>query len=111
VPRITLEVPTDDKGHFRLSEHYNPPGPFPLTVEVNATLLSPSDTTIAGWLDIDAADGSPQNQKKSVVASTGQPIALGSWKLDGGENIILVTGTTAPPRPNATLTFEIDGTL
>jgi len=111
MPTITVEGNTDQNGDLQRTEIYNPPGPFDLRVRLAAKLLEPANTTVEGEVDIDAVDGSPSNQKKRFVLTTGQQIPLGSWRLDSRENIVVLTGKTTPQRPNTKLVVEIEASL
>lgn len=108
---ITLTVKTDANGKFQQTSRFDPPGPFDLRVALSGKLTSPPATRVDGVLDIDAADGTPSNQAKHFRATTGQLVSLGSWDLDGGENIVVLRGRTIPPRANSTLVFELDADL
>src|SRR5215475_4516650 len=108
---MTVDANTDRNGELQQTVHFNPPGPFNLTVRLAAKLLEPVDTTVEGELNIGAADGSPSNERKRFVVATGQQTQLGSWRLDSGDNIIVITGRTHPQRPNTKLVVEIDASL
>jgi len=111
MPKITVEITTDEHGYFSKTVPFNPPGPFGLTVRLTATLLSPFATGLWGSLDIDARDGQPANARRAFVLWHSESVELGSWRLDGGDNIIVVTGKTNPRRANARLLLEIDAEL
>lgn len=111
MPSFTLNIRTDANGYFQKTENYNPPGPFDVTVTLSAKLLAPNATEVRGELDIDPVSGSPGNQKKSFMAKTGVAISLGSWRLDGGDNVFVVSGKTLPPRPNTDLKIELIAAL
>lgn len=111
MPTTTIRVMTDANGALSRTETFNPPGPFPLTVRIRARLLSPADTTVTGTLDIDAVDGSPQNPAQSFTLPPGQQVSVGEWRLDGGDNRVMVSGQTSPPRPNTEVEIELDATL
>lgn len=108
---MVVKIRTNGNGYFQESIAYNPPGPFDLTVQLSGRLTSPERMRIRGTVDIDAADGSPTNQTKHFQASTGQQVSLGSWQLDGGDNVVRVAGQTIPPAPNTELTFELNARL
>lgn len=111
MPRMTFEITTDENGYFSKTVPFNPPGPFALTVRLTATLLSPFATGLWGSLDIDASDGQPSNARRAFVLWHSEAVDLGAWRLDGGDNIIVVTGKTNPRRANARLLLEIDAEL
>jgi hypothetical protein len=111
MPTMTMEVRTDENGYFSKTVPFNPPGPFALTVRLTARLASPFATGLWGSLDIDARDGAPSNQQRAFVLWHGEAAPLGSWRLDGGDNIIVVTGKTRPRRANTRLVLEIDAAL
>ncbi len=111
MPKMTVEIRTDPSGHFSNRTSYNPPGPVALTVRLSATLLSPYATGLWGDLDIEPAHGRAVNQKRAFVAWQNEPVQLGSWHLGGGDNTIVVSGTTRPHRPNARLVLQIEATL
>lgn len=98
---------TDANGVFETTQTVNPPGPFGFTVELKAKLIAPAETTINGTLDSDAADGNPQNDAKDFTISAGETANLGEWRLDGGNNIIRITGQTEPARTNTEIEIEI----
>ena len=111
MPKMTVEVRTDENGYFSKTVPFDPPGPFGVTVRLSATLLAPFATGIWGSLDIDAKDGAPSNQRRAFVIWHSESAQLGAWKLDGGENIIVVNGKTRPRRPNARLVLEIEAAV
>lgn len=107
-----IVVTTDASGHYSTRQKVNPPGPTFLgfNIEVKARLLSPTGITVKGSLDIDAADGNPQNPAKDFILSSEQ-ISLGKWKLDGGDNDIVVSGQTEPAVSNTEIQIEIEAVL
>ena len=111
MPTITVEVDTDSNGYFQKTVKYNPPGPFNLTVKLAARLLHPEGITVQGDLDIDAADGNPSNQEKSFVVKSGDRVDLGSWRLEGGDNVMVLNGRTQPKQANARLVVEVEASL
>src|SRR5215213_4816750 len=111
MPKMTVNIRTDENGYFSKTVSFNPPGPFGLTVHLTATLLSPFATGVWGSLDIDARDGQPSNQMRAFVVWHSEAVQLGSWRLDGGDNIIVVSGKTRPRRVNTRLVLEIEATL
>jgi hypothetical protein len=111
MPKMTVEIRTDENGYFSKTVPFNPPGPLGLTVQLTATLLSPFATGLWGYLDIDARDGDPSNPRRPFVVWHSEAVQLGSWRLDGGENIIVVTGKTKPRRANTRLVLEIEAAL
>jgi hypothetical protein len=111
MPQMKVVIETDKNGYFSKTINYDPPGPFELTVRLAATLLSPFATAVRGELGIDSADGTPSNQKKAFVAWHSEQVQIGSWRLAGGNNIIVLTGRTRPKRANAQLVVLIDATV
>lgn len=111
MPTMTMEIKTDANGRFARTVPYNPPGPFAVTVSLTAKLLSPFATGLWGSLDIEPADGRPANRRKAFVAWQSEVVPLGSWHLGGGDNVIVVAGTTRPRRANARLVVEIHAVL
>lgn len=109
--KFNLEIPTDDNGYFKQTTVFDPPGPFPLRVNLTVTMTEPAATEVLAALDIDAEDGNPTNQEKQFVHATGDFVALGSWRLDGGRNIDVLRGRTTPSRPSTNLMVEIEATL
>ena len=109
--KMTVELSTDENGYFSKTISYNPPGPFGVSVHLSATLLSPSATSVWGNLDIDAKDGKPSNQQRAFVIWHSEEVQLGSWRLDGGDNIVVVNGKTMPRRAHSRLLLEIEASL
>ena len=111
MPTMNVTIMTDGNGYFQFTDHVNPPGPFTIKVDISAKVLGPADTTAIGSVDIDAADGNPQNQSKDFVVSTDEKISLGTWRLDGADNIVVLSGHTDPIRANTELQVELEVTL
>lgn len=111
MPTQILRVVTNEEGAYQRVDHFNPPGWFDLTVELKATLLSPAATIIGGTVDIDAEDGHPQNQSKTFSLKTDQQESLGEWHIDGGNNILSVSGQTEPVRANTEIEIKVDVNL
>jgi hypothetical protein len=108
MPKMEVEILTDENGYFSRTIRFNPPGPLGVTVHLSVTLLSPFATGIWGDLDIDAADGKPSNEKRAFMVWHSEKVELGSWRLDSGDNIIVVHGKTRPKRADAQLILQID---
>lgn len=104
---ISILATTDKNGDFRATHAYDPPGPADLNIVLHARLATPEDTQVDGALDI-AADGAPSNQSKGFRIRTGQAISLGTWWLDSGDNQVVVSGKTTPPKPTAALELELN---
>jgi hypothetical protein len=111
MPKMTVEIRTDENGYFSKTIRYNAPGPIGMSVSLSGVLVSPVATGLWGDLDIDAADGAPSNAKRPFVAWHGEVVYFGSWVLDGGDNIIVVNGKTKPRRPYTRLVLEIDAAV
>ena len=111
MPKMTVEITTNSNGFFSRSVPINPPGPFSLTVRLSGTLMSPFATGLWGSLDIDARDGNPSNPRRPFVAWHKEAVQLGSWRLDGGDNVVVVRGITKPKRANARLVLQIDASV
>lgn len=113
MPKFNLEISTDNNGYFNQTTVFDPPGqfPFPLRVNLTVTMNEPVATEVIAVVDIDAEDGNPTNQEKQFVLATGDVVPLGSWRLDGGKNIVVLRGRTMPSRPSTKLMVEIEATL
>lgn len=105
----TLKVKTDENGRYETSQTFNPPGFWDYNVSATATLIAPADTTIDGTITITAANHSTDNPPKDFRISTGETADLGDWRLDGGDNVIRVTGQTSPVRANETVEVAVKG--
>lgn len=105
----TLRVRTDADGRYETAQTFNPPGFWDYNVTAYAKLLSPPDTTISGTITITAANHSTENPSKKFQISTGETVDLGSWQLDGGDNLITVTGQTSPALANQIIEIEVTG--
>lgn len=110
MPKMTVEIRTDENGYFSKTVPFTPPGSLAATVRLTLTLLSPYATGLWGSVAIDARDGEPSNERQTFVVWHSEAVQLGSWRLDGGDNIIVVTGKTKPARVHARLVLEIDVT-
>lgn len=96
----TLRVRTDADGRYETSQTFNPPGFWDYNVSATATLLAPADTTVSGTITITAANHTTDNPPKDFRLSIGETEDLGTWRLDGGDNTIRVSGQTSPVRAN-----------
>ena len=111
MPSFDFSLATDENGYFQHSSRFNPRGPFSVKVELSVTLKQPADTLALGRLDIDPADGGRGNQARDFAVESGDTTSLGSWRLDGGDNVIVLTGRTEPMRANSNLQATIDAHL
>ena len=109
--KMTVEVRTDANGYFGKTIPFDPPGAIGATVRLTATLLSPFATALWGDVDIDTRDGAPSSRKRTFVLWHSEAVPLGSWRLDGAANIIVLNGKTKPTRANARLVLEIEAVL
>ena len=105
MPKMTVEVRTDENGYFCKTVSFHPSGP---AIRLSVTLLSPHATGVWGTLDIDTKISDRANQPRAFVVWHSETVQLGPWRLDGGEHIIVVTGKTKPSRANARLLLEIE---
>ncbi len=111
MPMVTVALQTDANGYFSDRVHYSPPGPFALTVRLSAKLLSPFATGVWGDLDIEPEHGQRSNQRRRFRAWQSEEVSLGSWHLNGGGNVIVVSGLTRPRRAHARLVLEIEAAV
>ncbi len=111
MPQITVELTTDAFGVVNRTVVYNPPGPFSVTVGLSGKLASPFATGLWASLDIEPKNGRRANRRRAFVAWQGEQVQLGSWHLDGGDNLVVVRGITQPKRPNARLVLQIDAAI
>ena len=111
MPKMTVELMTNALGQFTKTVPFNPPGPFGITVKLSSTLMSPFATGLWGYLDIDAKDNNPSKPQRPFVLWHSEKRPVGSWKLDGGDNVVVVRGITKPRRANTRLVLEIDAAL
>lgn len=111
MPEVDLKLKTDSAGAFDERKTYNPPVIFPVTVKISVKLESPPGVKAKVSLDIDAEDGDPTNTEKTFEISTGETVDLGKWMLDGGDNLIVLKGTTNPPKRNAELGVKVIAAL
>ena len=108
MPKLTVEMGTDEHGYFSKTVPFNVPGTAGATVRLTVTLLSPFATGVWGKLDIDARDAVPLNRERAFVVWHSEMAQLGSWRLDDGAHVIVVNGKTNPTRANTRLVLEID---
>ena len=108
MPKLTMEIRTDEHGYFSKTVPFDAPGPAGSAVRLTVTLLSPFATGVWGMLEVDARDAMPSNQRRAFVVWHSEAAQLGSWRLDGGAHIIVVNGKTNPTRANTQLVLEID---
>lgn len=109
--KFTFQVQTDINGYFMHSSKIDPPGWWELNVDLTANLLEPAETTVNGILDIDADDGNPSNSEKKFIIRQGEEISLGTWRLDGGKNTIVIHGRTLPIASNSTVSVEVTASV
>jgi len=111
MPKMTVEIRTDENGYFCKTVLLDPPGPPGASACLTITLLSPFATGLWGNVDIDARDGEPSNRTQAFVVWHSETVPLGSWRLDARENVIVVTGKTKPVRVHTRLVLEIDAAV
>ncbi len=111
MPSFDLSLATDENGYFQHTTRFNPPGPFSFDVELSVTLKQPGETRAQGRLDIDPADGGRGNQARDFEVAAGDTASLGNWRLDGGDNVIVLSGRTEPARANSNLEVTVDARL
>ena len=109
--KIELTGTTDANGFFQQTKEFDSPLPLNCTVELTVKLLSPANLKIPGTVDIDAADGSPQNDPREFILEPGVPTSLGKWKIDRALNIVVISGKTLPPAPYTEIKVEATATL
>lgn len=107
MPTFQFKTRTDSNGYFSHTKEYNPPGPFGFKVKLTGELLRPTGTRVAGLLDIDAKDGGTFNPERKFAGAAGQKLDLGSWKIDGADNVIVLTGKTLPAKPDTDLEIRV----
>lgn len=108
MPKLTVEIRTDEHGYFSKTVPFNAPGPAGTAVRLTVTLLSPFATGVWGKIDIDARDAVPLNRERAFVVWHSETAQLGSWRLDGGAHVIVVSGKTNPTRANTPLVLDIE---
>jgi hypothetical protein len=108
---IELTGTTDANGFFQHTEKFKSPLPINCTVELSVKLLSPTNLKIAGMIDVDAADGNPQNDAKEFTLDPGVLTSLGKWKIGHGQNIVVVSAKTLPPSPDTEIKVQATASL
>jgi hypothetical protein len=102
---ITCTVDTDAAGQFQVSTSVQASRMFAVHVDVQAMLVSPSDTALSGTFAIAPAAAF------QFTGSTNEKVELGKWRLNAGDNTASATGTTNPVRPNCKLTVRFEASL
>lgn len=110
MPKFTrkLKITTDENGAYERTDKFNPPGPFNFTAEVKITLISPQETTLNASVDIDGANGEPQNQSRDFTLKTGEQVDLGEWHISGGNNVFSFSARTLPVRASTEIEIEVE---
>jgi hypothetical protein len=108
MPKMTVEIRTDENGYFSKTVPVDPPGSPQSAACLTVTLLSPFATALWGSAALEARDGTPASERRTFVAWHSETVQLEPWRLDGGENIIVLTGKTKPLRAHARLVLEIE---
>lgn len=106
-----ISVSTDAQGRFTQSTTYNPPGWLDIRVQLQAVLQTSIPGNVTLDLCVQAANGSIAEQRKSVTLTSNEPVDLGVWQLDGGDNIVTVNGQTSAAIANKELTFQLNASL
>jgi hypothetical protein len=106
-----VTVSTDDHGRYSANQIVNPPGPFDLTARISFQLDHPADLHVTGSFQIAAVAGGIVNPPTNFDGRSGQAVDLGTVRLSGGDNRVVVNGVTDPVTPNTNLQFTITGTL
>ena len=102
---FSCTVMTDAKGRFHASTPVMASKILTVHVDVQATLISPANTTVNGTFAI--APG----VALEFQGSTNERVALGKWKVFSGNNTAVAAGTTNPVRANTALSVQFDAEL
>jgi hypothetical protein len=102
----SLSVTTDSNGFYHMTQTFNPPGPFSLTVNIFATFTLPVSHSVNCSISLSASGDPPQS--KTFVAQNGEKISLGSWHIAHQGNVLVVQGSTTPALPNAAVTVSVE---
>ena len=106
-----VTVRTDDTGRYSANQIVNPPGPFDLTVKISFKLDYPAGLHVTGTFQVSAVDGGIVNPPKNFDGHSGEAVDLGTARLSGGDNRVVVNGVSDPLTPNTSLQFTVTGTL
>ena len=108
MPKTTVEIRTDENGYFSKTVLFDSLGSPGATACLTVTLLSPFATGVWGSVAIEARDGEPASGTRTFIVWHSETTQLDPWRLDGDENIIVLSGKTKPMRAHARLVLEID---
>jgi hypothetical protein len=104
----TYTVHTDNNGYYHSTQNFSPPGPFGFSVDLYATITAPAGAHVACTVTLNNSSGA---QNKSFTADTGERIALGSWHITSGTDILVISGQTNPVLANADVTIDVEANL
>ena len=96
MPKMTIEIRTDENGYFSKTVRVNPPLPLGTTVHIAATLLEPVATGLWGDVDIDAADGAcvvGRIDAQRAVAAATDPARDATGSLEAAMNSAVARST------------------
>jgi hypothetical protein len=108
MPTFDLTIATDGQGKFSKESEFDPPLLWDSDFRLFATLEDGAGATIKGEIDVDAVDGSMQNDAKPFELAPGRQCNIGIWKIDTRRNRVVVRGETLPSLPNAKLRVKLD---
>jgi hypothetical protein len=105
-----IKIKTDGNGTFSHKQSLNIPGTPPIQVKALVfEILAPAATTVSGEISIHSS-GSPADSVKFSI-STGEKAVLGEWNLPSNSAAVLISGETAPVRPNTIVEIELTVTF
>ena len=104
----TYTVHTDADGSYNSTQTFRLPGPFGLTVDLFATVTSPTGAHITCTVSLDNSSGP---QTKTFTSGAGVKVSLGSWRIASGDDALAISGKTIPALPNTDVTIDLEADL
>lgn len=96
MPSLDLKLTTDANGDIKDKTLFDPLGWLHLDVTLTATLLPPEGAEPKVLLDIVAVTEGTDSEPKSFTISGASEVNLGDWKIDAGDNVVVLRGRSEP---------------
>jgi|GEM_PF-7023102 len=108
MPSLDYKLTTDANGDFKDKNLFDPLGWLHLDVTLTATSTPPEGGDTKVLLDIVQVTDGIDSDTKSFEIPAGTEVPLGDWKIDAGDNVVVLRGRTEPPLAGTVLMIHVE---